>query len=186
MALSTLGQQKASLSHKRVIYAICGKYLGMFVDVLITFFMFAIAVVMLAGAGALLEQLAGIPKLWGSVAVTVLTVIIVCLDVKKVIGFIGSVTPLLAIMVVIVSIFAIASRDVGMESLQLEAQSQHHGAGTWFIAALLYVSYNIVSGAPFLVILGGQAVDRKTALWGGIFGGVLLGVIMLLNSGCSE
>src|SRR3546814_2577630 len=35
MALSTLGQQKASLSHKRVIYAICGKYLGMFVDVLI-------------------------------------------------------------------------------------------------------------------------------------------------------
>src|SRR3546814_11167136 len=98
MALSTLGQQKASLSHKRVIYAICGKYLGMFVDVLITFFMFAIAVVMLAGAGALLEQLAGIPKLWGSVAVTVLTVIIVCLDVKKVIGFIGSVTPLLAII----------------------------------------------------------------------------------------
>src|SRR3546814_1499799 len=83
MALPTVGQQKASLAHKRVIYAICGKYLGMFVDVLITFFMFAIAVVMLAGAGALLEQLAGIPKLWGSVAVTVLTVIIVCLDGKR-------------------------------------------------------------------------------------------------------
>src|SRR3546814_17985315 len=38
MALSPLGQQKASLSHKRVIYDICGKYLGLFFDVLITFF----------------------------------------------------------------------------------------------------------------------------------------------------
>lgn len=183
MALSTLGQQQASLSHKGVIYAICGRYLGLCVDVMITFFMFAIAVVMLAGAGALLEQLAGIPKLWGSAAVTALTILIVCMDVRKVISFIGSVTPLLVLMVVIVASFAIASRDADMTSLQVAAQAQPHGAANWFIAALLYVSYNIVAGAPFLVIMGGQAVDRKTALWGGILGGVLLGILMLLISG---
>jgi len=139
--------------------------------------------VMIAGAGALLEQLAGIPKLWGSVAVTILTIAIVCLDVRRVISFIGSITPLLALMVVIVASSAIVSRDADLEVLQAAAQSQPPGAGNWLIAALLYVSYNIVAGAPFLVIMGGQAVDRKTALWGGVIGGVLLGLLMLLIAG---
>ena len=183
MALATLGQQRASTSHKRVIHAICGRYLGMFVDAMITFFMFAIAVVMLAGAGALLEQLAGIPKLWGSAVVTVLTIAIVCLDVRKVIGFIGSITPLLTLMVIIVAVAAITGRDANLETLEAAAATQPRGAGHWFIAALLYVSYNIVAGAPFLVIMGGQAIDRKTALWGGVIGGALLGALMLLIAG---
>jgi len=183
MALATLGQQHAAPSHKRVIHAICGKYLGIFIDALITFFMFAITVVMLAGAGALLEQLAGIPHLWGSAAVTVLTVTIVCLDVRKVIGFIGSITPLLILMVVIVGAAAIGGRDASLDTLEAAAATQPRGAANWLIAALLYVSYNVVAGAPFLVIMGGQALDRKTALWGGMLGGALLGVLMLLIAG---
>ena len=183
MALATLGQLHASTSHKGVIHAICGRHLGLFVDALITFFMFAIAVVMLAGGGALLEQLAGIPQLWGSATVTILTVAIVCLDIRKVIGFIGSITPLLALMVIIVSIWAVMGRAADYETLQAAAAQQPRSAGNWLIAALLYVSYNIVAGAPFLVIMGGQALDRKTALWGGVIGGVLLGLLMLLIAG---
>ena len=183
MALSTLGQHHGSTSHKDVIHAICGKVLGIFVDAMITFFMFAITVVMLAGAGALLEQLAGIPRLWGSAAVTVLTVVIVCLDIRKVIGFIGSITPLLIIMVIIVATAALVGRDANLETLQAAAAEQPRGAANWFVAALLYVSYNIMAGAPFLVIMGGQALDRKTALWGGLIGGALLGLLMLLIAG---
>lgn len=183
MALSSLGQQQASLSHKQVIHAICGKWLGMFIDALITFFMFAVTVVMLAGAGALLEQLVGVPRLWGSAATTVVTVLIVCLDVRKVIGFIGSITPLLMVMTVIVAVVAIAGHNADIAALNLAAAKQPQGASHWFIAALLYVSYNIVAGAPFLVIMGGQTVNRRTALWGGIVGGLLLSLLMLLIAG---
>lgn len=183
MALSTLGQHHGSTSHRRVIHAICGKVLGTFVDAMITFFMFAIAVVMLAGAGALLEQLAGIPRLWGSAAVTLLTVTIVCLDIRKVISFIGSITPLLIVLVVIVSTAALAGRDARLDTLEAAAAQQPRGAANWLVGALLYVSYNIMAGAPFLVIMGGQALDRKTALWGGLIGGALLGGLMLLITG---
>ena len=183
MALATLGQQHASTSHKRVIHAICGRRLGVLVDIMITFFMFAIAVVMIAGGGALLEQLAGIPQLWGSAGVAALTVAVVCLDIRKVIGFIGSITPLLAFLVIIVAAWGIVGRDADLETLQAAAAEQPRGAGNWLIAALLYVSYNIVAGAPFLVIMGGQAPARKTALWGGIIGGLLLGALMLLIAG---
>src|SRR5690606_40193079 len=47
MALSTLGQKEGATSHKSVIHSICGRFLGPFVDLMITFFMFAVAVVML-------------------------------------------------------------------------------------------------------------------------------------------
>lgn len=183
MALATLGQHFHSTSHKDVIHAICGKVLGTFVDALITFFMFAITVVMLAGGGALLEQLAGIPRLWGSIGVTVLTVGIVCLEIRKVISFIGSITPVLMFLVLSVAVTAIAGRDAGLEALETAAAQQPRAAAHWLIAALLYVSYNIMAGAPFLVIMGGQAAHRKTALWGGVLGGALLAVLMLLIAG---
>lgn len=183
MALASLGQHFRSTSHKDVVRNICGKVLGTFVDALITFFMFAITVVMLAGGGALLEQLAGIPRLWGSIGVTVLTVAIVCLDIRKVIGFIGSITPVLMLMVFVVAIAAFVGRDTDLDTLQAAAAQQPQAAAHWLIAAVLYVSYNIMAGAPFLVIMGGQAQDRKTALWGGVLGGALLTGLMLLIAG---
>src|SRR5690606_27843205 len=183
MALATLGQRHASTSHKRVIHVVCGKYLGVFVDALITFFMFAITVVMLAGGGALLEQLAGIPRLWGSIGVTVLTVGIVCLEIRKVISFIGSITPVLMFLVLSVAVTAVAGRDAGLAALETAAAQQPRAAAHWLIAALLYVSYTIMAGAPFLVIMGGKAAHRKTALWGGGLGGAPLAVLMLLIAG---
>lgn len=183
MALASLGQHQGATSHKTVVHAICGRVLGTFVDAMITFFMFAITVVMLAGAGALLEQLAGVPHVWGSAAATLLTVAIVCLDIRKVIGFIGSITPLLILLVIIVATAAVIGRDADLETLEAAAAAQPRGAANWLMAALLYVSYNIVAGAPFLVIMGGQAMNRKTALWGGVVGGVLLGALMLLIAG---
>lgn len=92
MALAALGNRQQATSHKDVIQAICGRQLGLFVDWLITFFMFAVTVVMLAGGGALLEQQFGIPALTGSVLVTMVVVGIVCLDVRKVILAIGAIT----------------------------------------------------------------------------------------------
>lgn len=183
MALASLGQQYTSSSHKRIVYAICGKYLGVFVDALISFFMFALVVVMIAGGGALVDQLFGIPKLWGSIAITVLTIGIVCLDVRHVINFIGAATPLLAVMVFIVAVVAISGSEIDVATLEASAKTLPRGADNWLVASLLYVSFNIIAGAPFLIIMGGQMADRKTAIWGGILGGLLLGVLMLLIAG---
>jgi len=181
MTLATLGKQYASASHKPVIYAICGRWLGLFVDVLIAFLMFAVAVVMLAGGGAILEQMAGIPALWGNIATLVLTIGIVCLDLRRVIGFIGSVTPLLLVVTLIVAVMSLTNRDMDWAALEVTiVQEQQQAASHWFVAALLYVSYNLIAGAPFLIIMAGQSANRRTAVWGGIAGGLLLTALMLL------
>ncbi len=183
MALVTLGQTHAATSHKDVILDICGLYLGTVLDWLITVFMFAVGVVMLAGGGALVAQLTGIPQLYGSVAMTLLTVLIVCLEVRKVVSFIGAVTPLLVLMTVIVAGAAVFQRTLDFDTLADAAATLPRGASNWLLAALLYVSYNIVVSTPFLVIMGSQTSNRKVATWGGILGGLLLSALILLIAG---
>lgn len=182
MALAGMGSRLRASSHKDVVNALCGRYLGAFVDLMITFFMFAVTVVMLAGGGALLEQQFGIPALFGSLAVTVIVVAIVCLDVQKVIGMIGAATPLLILTAVAVALYGVATRGLSFGELDQLASQQDAGASHWLLGALLYVSYNIVAGVPFLSIMGGTAETEKHAIWGGIFGGALLGVLMLVMS----
>ena len=87
-----------------------GRHLGMVFDLLITFFLFAITVVMLAGTGSLLQQWLGLPEAWGSVLATIATVLIVCLDVRQVIAFIGAVTPLLVFLTVVVAAYVVSTR----------------------------------------------------------------------------
>lgn len=182
MALAGMGSRLRASSHKDVVNALCGRYLGAFVDLMITFFMFAVTVVMLAGGGALLEQQFGIPALFGSLAVTVIVVAIVCLDVQKVIGMIGAATPLLILTAVAVALYGVATRGLSFGELDQLASQQDAGASHWLLGALLYVSYNIVAGVPFLSIMGGTAKTEKHAIWGGIFGGALLGVLMVVMS----
>lgn len=180
LVLSSLGQHLSAESHKPVVYAICGRYVGAFVDAFITFFMFGVTVVMLAGAGSLLEQLTNLPSLYGSIVATVLTVLLVCMNLRHVITAIGAVTPVLVLMAIIVCGWAFFARDLSFSELDATAQTLPQGANHWLVASLLYVSYNIVAGTPMLVIMGGQAGSRKVALWGGVLGGLLLGILILV------
>ena len=181
MALAGMGSRLQATSHKDVVYALCGRYLGTFVDLMITFFMFAVTVVMLAGGGALLEQQFGIPAVLGSVLVTLIVVAVVCLDVHKVIGMIGAATPFLILTAVAVALYGAASRDLEFAQLDQLASQQQAGASHWLLGALLYVSYNIVAGVPILAIMG-AAKTEKQAIWGGILGGAALGLLMLVMS----
>ena len=182
MALAGLGNRQQATSHKDVILAICGRHLGMFVDWLITFFMFAVTVVMLAGGGALLEQQFGIPALTGSVLVTLVVVGIVCLDVRKMILAIGAITPLLILVASAIALYAVITREQSFAALDQVASQQQAGTRHWLLGAFLYVSYNIVAGAPILAILGGSAKGEKAAVWGGLLGGAALGGLMLVMS----
>ena len=52
------------------------------------------------------------------------------------------------------------------------------------VTALNYVAHNIVAGVPFIPKVGTQAKNGKEALWGGLLGGILLGLCALaLNFG---
>jgi len=180
MNLTQLGSRLQTNSHKNVIYYICGSYLGIVVDIIITFFLFGVTAVMMAGAGSIFEQQFGIPSIIGNIIMTVLTIVTVCFNIQRVISIIGLVTPFLLVLVIIIAVYSFITMDMGFNELQQIADKQNAAASNWGLGALLYVSYNIAAGAAMLIVMGGTIKDEKKAGFGGIFGGIGLGILILL------
>ncbi|MGE6259966.1 YkvI family membrane protein [Heyndrickxia sporothermodurans] len=179
MNLTQLGSRLKTSSHKEVIYHICGRYLGIVIDVIITFFLFGVTVVMMAGAGSIFEQQFGIPGIVGNIVMSLLTTLTVCLNIQKVISLIGLVTPFLLALVIIIAGYSFMTMDLSFSELLQIANHQNAAASNWGLGAMLYVSYNIAAGASMLTVMGGTVKNEKTAGLGGTLGGIGLGILIL-------
>ncbi|MER1985717.1 MAG: hypothetical protein ABS948_07465 [Solibacillus sp.] len=180
MTLAQLGSDLQTQSHKGVIYHIGGRYLGVILDVLITFFLFGVAVVMFAGAGSTFNQMFGIDPMVGSIIMVALTIGTLLLNVKNIINIIAAVTPYLMAIIFVILVYSIFTMDLTWVEANTLAQEQPAAAGNWLLGAALYVSYNLAAGAAMLIVMGGTVKDRKVAGLGGVFGGLMLGVLILL------
>jgi len=181
MILTRLGSRMQTTSHKEVIYKISGRYIGVIVDFIIIFTLFGVGVVMIAGAGANFSQQFGLPPFFGSLLVVVLIMLTVMLNVDKVVGIIGSITPFLILSVVLVSIYCLFTMDTSFAVLDPIAQSVKTTLPNWFVSAINYVSFNIAVGASMTLVMGGTEKDEKVAAWGGFVGGLGLGILILLS-----
>lgn len=181
MTLTRLGSQTKTKSHKEVIYKISGRPLGLVVDAIIIFTLFGVGVVMIAGAGSILNQQFGLVPIIGSTIMTVLVILTVMLNVKKVIGIIGSITPFLVLTVIVVGVYSLFTLDLSFKELTPIATSVKSGLPNWFISAINYVSFNIAVGAAMSLVLGGAEKNEKTAALGGLLGGLGLGIMIMLS-----
>ena len=180
MTLAQLGSKLQTTSHKGVIYYIGGRYIGFILDFLITFFLFGVAVVMFAGAGSTFQQMFGINPMIGSIIMVAATIFTLLLNVKNIINLIAMITPYLMAVIFIILIYSLFTMDISLSEANEMAQTQNAAASNWFVGAILYVSYNLAAGAAMLIVMGGTVQDRKVAGMGGIFGGIMLGVLILL------
>lgn len=180
MNLMELGSRLQTSSHKDVIYHICGRYVGIFVDVLITFFLFGVTVVMFSGAGAIFEEQFGLPAFAGSLFMAIITIASVTLNVQKVIGLISAITPFLLVLVILIAGYSLFHYDPSSIDMDAAVAKTSPAAPNWIMGALLYVSYNIAAGVAMITVIGGTVKDRKVARRGGIIGGLGLGLLILL------
>ncbi|WP_153732312.1 YkvI family membrane protein [Sporosarcina obsidiansis] len=181
MVLTRLGSRMQTNSHKDVVYKISGRYLGIVVDGVIIFTLFGVGVVMLAGAGANLQQQFALPSYVGSLLMIVLVFLTMLLNVDKVVGVIGSITPFLIITVIGVSIYSLLTMDTTFAVLDPLAKDVPTTLPNWFLSAINYVSFNIAVGASMSIVMGGAEKNEKTAAWGGFVGGLGLGILILLS-----
>lgn len=181
MTLTRLGSRMQTTSHKEVIYKISGPYLGIIVDAVIIFTLFGAGVVMIAGAGSNLNQQFGLAPYVGSLMMVLLVLLTAMLNVEKVVAVIGIVTPFLVVTVIVVAIYCFATMDAPFSLLDPIARDVKTTLPNWFVAAINYVTFNIVLGASMAIVMGGAEKDEKTAAWGGFLGGLGLGVLILMS-----
>ncbi|ASN04512.1 YkvI family membrane protein [Virgibacillus necropolis] len=181
MTLTSLGSRLQTRSHKDAVYKISGRYLGVVVDYIIIFTLFGVGVVMIAGAGSILDQQFGLPSFLGTMLMTVLVILTIMMNVDRVVAVIGSITPFLIISVILVSIYSLLTMDSSFAELNPIAKEQPSTLPNWFIAGINYVSFNIAVGASMSLVMGGAERDEKAAKMGGLLGGLGLGILILVS-----
>lgn len=180
MNVAQLGCELQTTSHKKVVFHIAGRHFGLVIDFLITLLLFAITVAMFAGGASTLNQMFGLNHVFGSLIMAILTISTLMLNVKSIINVIALATPYLLAVILIIAIYSIFTMDLSFAEADRLAREQSTAAPNWIMGSLLYVSYNIAGGLTMLTVMGSTVKSKKVAGFGGIIGGVLLGILIIL------
>ena len=150
-------------------------------DYSITFTQFCIAFVMLAGAGANLNQQWGLATWVGAAIMAVAVVAVSLLDVDKVTTILGSITPLIiAVLLVAVISTGIHPPTDFASAARFAIDNVSTTLPSWWVSTLNYIGIALMGGISMGIVMGGDLIDVRVAGRGGVFGGLLFGIMLLL------
>lgn len=178
-----LGSYFQADEHMEVFGGISSKVMSWVLDIATIVTLFSIGFVMFAGAGANLNQQFGIPVWIGAVIMLVATIGVGMLDVDKVTGAIGALTPILLIMVIFGCGWTLINAHPDWGALNAYvAQNVDTTLPNWWIGALNYTGLNVICVASMATVIGGNQLDTRAAGLGGLFGGMGYLIMLLLLS----
>jgi uncharacterized membrane protein YkvI len=185
-----LGKKLNARSHVEIISYSSGNQLGTVIDYIITIFLFGSFSAMIAGTGALFTQQFNLPGLMGNILMALLTTLTVLTGINGVINSISFVVPFLLAAVIGTSVFSIMNipPDIAHAAINTGGSGLMNN---WFLAAVLYVSYNTILSIAVLGPLGASAQNKKAIRNGSILGGLGLGlgsvmIYLALSGNASE
>lgn len=108
--LAFIGRQVAKIgtafeatNHESTLQYVFGEKFSKVFDYILIFFLFGIAVTMIAGAGATFEESYNIPTWLGALIMTLAIYVTLLLDFNKIVRALGVVTPFLIVLVVLIA-----------------------------------------------------------------------------------
>lgn len=161
-------------SYREMLYFLLGPSIASFMDVLSLIMLAGGLGVMLAGSGAVFSEQLGLPAWLGSVATALVTGMVIMGSLQRVMIANVILVPLKIVVILVVALIALVLH--GLPSGQLLAEATGPTvAGNWVWSAILYVSYNMIVPVAVLASLG-RSVTTRVGVWGGILGGLGMGV----------
>lgn len=150
------------------------RFVGWFMAVML----FTVLVTMTAAGGALFYQQFGLNRIAGGLLIAFLVIITVLGEFERVSHVFRYIMPILSGIVVLTSLLVSFSPLTPAETAQEVEPSPM--APTWFLAALLYISYNILAVVPMVATASVSAKSRRDAIGGTAMGGAFLGLLAFL------
>lgn len=140
-------------------------------------FLFMVYVLCVAAFGSFLSQLLGLAPLWGGLLLCFVCFLLAPFGVRGLVRFFSLVVPPLALITVLISIFAICTANgIGFSRVEVEGLL----TGFWGFDGMTYAVFCLFCALPVLVPLGSTLDGRKTARRGSLFGALLIGGIALV------
>lgn len=164
----------------------CGNKLGTFYDFFSVFFLFLSYTVMVAGAGATVEQYFHLSANIGSIGLIALAMGAVIFGLNKIVDVIGKIGPVIVVMAIgvgSISIFLnIQNADGSIEIMKklVESGEIKVASSSWWLAAGSYVGFCMLWLAAFLAQLGAGVNSDKEGKLGALFGAFGFSVACLI------
>ena len=177
-----LGSYFLAREHKFVFNNVSHPIVSRFLDFAVTFTMFTVGIVMIAGAGSTLEQQFGWPAWIGSLAMVVLVMLTGLMDVDKVSSIISLITPFIVIAVIGVFIYSLVNMPSDLGALNELAQQQESPVKPWILSALNYNGLALILGISMCLVIGGSTANPKEVGVGGLLGGLLYTVMLVMSA----
>ena len=163
-----------------------GNKAGAVIEAVFQIFLFGVFSIMIAGAGATMSEYFGISPMIGRIGMSILAMVTVILGLQKFTDVLGSLGPVIVICAILIGIITIFRHgtQIPMAEEVLAVASVTKVEGGWLWSALLYPAFNAVVVIFLSCCIGSTAASEKEATWGGIVGGIIFGgAIVVMNLG---
>lgn len=163
-------------TYNELLKRIFGKSIGKIIDFLIILFLIAGYCIMLAGSGAIFHQQYNIDPNVGILFMAVATFITFIFSIKGLSTVNTIIVPFLLIAIVYIGLNVILHEGVNTNSLS-HINIDHNYK--FIISSVTYVGYNMIPALVILTSVGSLVDSKKTAIKGGLLGGLFLGILAL-------
>ena len=173
-----LGSYYRSDNHDVVFEQIARPALRRIIDVVLVFSAFTMGFVMLAGAGANLEQQFGLPSWVGGALCAVLVVLTAFLNFDRIMNVIGVFTPIIMVAIVVLMIYSLVTPHASVAELDAAARNVTPALPNLVFSTLNYFALCVVGGIAMAFVLGGSILRIGEARRAGHIGGVLIALVL--------
>jgi len=175
--------QLGAYSYQQLNQALFGKYLGSFINLIVFIVLFGTTAVMLSGTGAIFQEQLGLSYQLGIIVTILLSFLVIIKGLKGIFVVNSLVVPTMLLFSLLV-LFHISNNALFKEVFKITpffADGLNLESWKWLTGALTYVAFNLTMAQAVLVPMGKEICDRKILRWGGIFGGLGLGFMLLIG-----
>ena len=167
-----ISYQIHATSYHELLYYVCGKKMGLLLDVLISLFLFGVLTITLAGANTLALDTLNLPYI--GLLIMVFSLLLTTLyGLKGITAANLIITPLATLTLFIIGLSSLFHHEISLSIIRFPPQTDLP-IPHWLLASLLYLSYNLVMSTTVLVPLGSRILQRSARIYGCIAGGMLL------------
>ncbi|MCD2138763.1 YkvI family membrane protein [Salinicoccus halitifaciens] len=177
-----LGHRMEAESHLEPIKLLFGDRLGTVVDYILIFFLYGVMIIMLAGGGSAFEESFGVPAWLGSLLMAIAVLITLTMNFNKILTTLGAVTPALIIIVMVIAAYSMFNPSMPLAETAQYTDIEKTPTGIWWLEAITYSGIVLAMAFSILSIVGSQST-MKVAKRGGLYGGIILLILMLLMNG---
>lgn len=174
----TLGSYYQANNHQEVLGKITTPVVNKVIDWTLIISNFVMGFVMVAGAGANLQQQFGVPSWAGALICCLLIILVSFMNFERITGVLGIFTPVIIVMIFGVTVHTFVTRSYDFAMLDAAAKTITPALPALWLSVINYFSLCVLTGVSMAFVLGGSVVRIGVAEKGGVLGGTMIGFVV--------